>query len=590
MSVLDSEQRRNIVFLQLLLFIVSVFEVIGIASVAPFMAVASRPAVIHESKWLIRAYDAFGFLNTNHFLIALGLLSVGLLILGNVITLITKWYLTRYGLRLGSSLGERLFASYLEKDYLFHTRNNSAVLTKNVAQEIIRVTNNILIEALNLNSKAFSVVLIAVALFLVNFKATLLIGGALGFCYIAIYMLIKRKLKSNGESISHLLAKSYQTIHESFGGIKEIKISGKSRLHIESYKKTLREFEDLMVFNSNVPAVPKYIIEMISMSGVILLIVFEIRRGHSLDEVLPTLSLFAMAGLRLMPALQQIFASLTTMRSTAFAFNLIYQDLLSSPARSREAEQDSGAALPPITSGIRVDGISFSYPAVANGVFDGLSLEIVANSFVAVVGPSGSGKSTLIDLLLGLLKPNSGRILIDGKDIFEDRNLKPWQRSIGYVPQSVFLLDSTIAANIAFSLDPDRIDMKRVKAAASLALLDEMIESKPKKYGTLVGERGVQLSGGQRQRVAIARALYHDPSVLVFDEATGALDAVTEREVLESIHALAHKKTIVLITHRLSTARKCDRIFVLKNGKVSDSGSYQELTQRNDLFRQMADA
>jgi HlyD family secretion protein len=306
--------------------------------------------------------------------------------------------------------------------------------------------------------------------------------------------------------------------------------------------------------------------------------------------ILPVLSVYALAGFKLLPAFQQIYSSLSGMRGNMSAFEAIKGDLQASAidesAKAKTAQQTSNTHLVPKTS-IQLTNVTFAYPGKKKPALKNLDITIAANSVTGLVGSSGSGKSTAIDLVLGLMQPEQGQLLVDGKPIAQD-NLRAWQNTLGFVPQSIFLADSSIRENIAFGLPEHEIDDQKVRCATKMAHLEELVQELPNGLGTRVGERGVQLSGGQRQRIGIARALYHDAEVLILDEATSALDGITEKLIMDAIHDFAGQKTIIMIAHRLGTVKQCDIIHLLEKGKLVGSGSYDELSVTNENFKRMA--
>jgi HlyD family secretion protein len=308
-----------------------------------------------------------------------------------------------------------------------------------------------------------------------------------------------------------------------------------------------------------------------------------------LGIILPVLSVYALAGFKLLPAFQQIYFSLALIKGNISAFESIKDDLENSKKMNKKGLlgpfnlEDKLELL----NSIKMQNISFTYPGKADQALNGLNLSIPANKIVGIVGPSGSGKSTAIDVLLGLIEPQEGQVLIDDVQI-QENNKRAWQNTIGFVPQSIFLSEGSIAENVAFGLPVKNINLEQVKVAIQLAHLDELVAELPEGIDTKVGERGVQLSGGQRQRIGIARALYHEASVLVFDEATSALDGITEKIIMDAIHDFNGQKTIIMIAHRLKTVQKCDIIFFIDKGKVIDQGTYQELIAKNPQFKEMA--
>jgi len=329
--------------------------------------------------------------------------------------------------------------------------------------------------------------------------------------------------------------------------------------------------------------------ELIAFGCIIFLILYLLTSHQgNLGTILPVLSVYALAGFKLLPAFQQVYTSVSTIKGNISAFNAIKDDLHASAAEDPTAPPkatDNNRLVP--TTSIQLTNVTFAYPGKKKPALKNLDITIYANSVIGLVGSTGSGKSTAIDLVLGLMQPEQGQLMVDGKPITQD-NLRAWQNTLGFVPQSIFLADSSIRENIAFGLPEHEIDDQKVRRATKMAHLEELVQELPNGLNTRVGERGVQLSGGQRQRIGIARALYHDAEVLILDEATSALDGITEKLIMDAIHDFAGQKTIIMIAHRLATVKQCDTIYLLGNGTVIDAGTYSELTQRNQIFKRMA--
>jgi ATP-binding cassette, subfamily B, bacterial PglK len=335
--------------------------------------------------------------------------------------------------------------------------------------------------------------------------------------------------------------------------------------------------------------VPALAMQGLIFGGMLLVLVYMVSREGGLGEAIPVLSLYALAGYRLMPTIKSIYAEFAQLRFSQAALDALCEDFrtLQTMPPKRSDEQ---AERIPLQRQLALRDVIYAYPGAPEPSLKSLTLELEAFTTIGLVGSTGSGKTTTVDLILGLLRPLSGALVVDGREI-DDASVRGWQRSLGYVPQQIFLTDDTVAANIAFGLPERQVDMAAVERAARIANLHDFVTQElPEGYQTKVGERGVRLSGGQRQRIGIARALYHDPDVLIMDEATSALDNVTERAVMEAVHNLSRRKTIILIAHRLSTVRSCDRIFMLEKGKVIATGTYDELVAQDDRFRAMAES
>ncbi|MCS3858280.1 ATP-binding cassette subfamily C protein [Salinibacter ruber] len=566
-------------------------QVASVASIMPFLSVASDPSIIQENEYLRWAYATFGFDDDRSFLIALGLGALLALVVSNVFIILTRWAMERYSWGRNHSLSRRLLRSYLYRPYEYFLTRNSSELGKNILEEVKEVTDQMLKPTLRGVAKA------VVALFIVGFLVyfdpvvALMVTVVLGAAYGAIYLVVRSQLDERGEARVEANTKRYQFVGEAFGGIKEVKIQGKEEAFLNLYDDPSERYARNQALYRVIKKAPRYIIEMVAFGGIILIAVYLIAVRESLQQVIPVLGLYAFAGYRLLPALQEAFHGLASARFNIAALTKLHRDLKGlAEARSSASGGADGTAAPPLLleEELALREVSYTYPDADRPAIKNLSLAIPARSMVGFVGKTGSGKTTAVDLALGLLRPQEGEITIDGTPL-RANNLRRWQQTLGYVPQHIYLSDDTVARNIAFGVPRDQIDMETVREAARRAhILDYVEQDLPNRWETVVGERGVKLSGGQRQRIGIARALYHDPSVLVFDEATSALDQSTEAGVMEAIYDLEGEQTILIISHRLSTVQRADNIFMLEEGRKVGEGSYDELLDQHAKFRSMA--
>jgi ATP-binding cassette subfamily C protein len=468
---------------------------------------------------------------------------------------------------------------------------NSSELGKNILEEVREVTDQMLKPTLRGGAKA------VVALFIVGFLVyfdpivALMVTVVLGAAYGVIYLLVRRQLDKRGEARVEANTKRYQFVGEAFGGIKEVKIQGKEEAFLDLYDDPSERYAWNQALYRVIKKAPRYIIEMVAFGGIILIAVYLIAVQESIQQVIPVLGLYAFAGYRLLPALQEAFHGLASARFNIAALNKLHRDLQGLSKADAPSSGESGeTSAPPLVldEELALREVSYTYPDANRPAIKDLSLTVPARSMVGFVGKTGSGKTTAVDLILGLLRPQAGEVTIDGVPLRTD-NLRRWQRTLGYVPQHIYLSDDTVARNIAFGVAKDQIDTEAVREAARRAhILDFIEQDLPNRWETVVGERGVKLSGGQRQRIGIARALYHEPSVLVFDEATSALDQSTEASVMEAIYDLEGEQTILIISHRLSTVQRADNIFMLEEGRKVGEGRYEELLEEHSKFRSMA--
>lgn len=586
-SLLNNEQRKKLMILQILVVLMAFTEVVGIATIGPFMALVGDIQRLEGEGVLAQIYHSSGMHTPRQFLFWMGVTVMTALTTTSLISMFVTWRLMIYAQQIGAELSIRLYNHYMQQPWLFHSEINSSQLTNKISQETTRVT--MVIQALMLvNAKFVLALLIAIGIFLFNPIVALTGLFMFGSAYIILYRAVRNRLTTNGKSVSYNNHLRFKLMNEGFGGIKDTLLLGRQFDFTERFNRSSRDLGYAKGVTAALSQVPRFAIELIALGALIFLILYLLSAyDGNLGDILPVLSVYALAGFKLLPAFQQIYYNLAVVKGNLAAFDSLESDLVASQKTTEKKPSLSENVLYPSES-ISLENIHFTYPGKENKALDGVNIKIYKNQVIGLVGSSGSGKSTLIDILLGLIKPQKGSVMIDGA-IIDSTNLRPWQNSIGFVPQSIFLADASIRENIAFGLSIEKIDDSKVIRAADLAHLSELISELPDGLDTQVGERGIQLSGGQRQRIGIARALYNDAEVLVLDEATSALDGITEKMVMDAINGFTGKKTIIMIAHRLSTVKKSDQIYILENGQVIDQGSYQELVKNNTMFKNMVE-
>lgn len=589
-TLLTKPQRRRLIRLQILIIIMAFAEVASVIAIGPFMAVVGDMSRLEGEGWLAQAYTLSGVDSPERFLTMMGAAVLGVLILAALFSMYTTWRLSLYGAHVGAELSSRLYLYYLHQPWLFHAGGSSSRLINRVSQEVQRVTTKIINPFMQFNAKVVMVSCMSLTILIYN--PVVAVSGLVIFVttYMLLYKTVRRFLIANGRRISKAQTKRFKLMTEGFGGIKDLLLLRRQDTYTHQFDKASHRVARGQGVTQGLSDAPRYAIELVAFGSVIVLVLYllNIHQGN-LGAILPALSIYALAGFKMLPAYQKIYSAISNIRGNMAAYEAIRGDLLASrtpEAYVTGADQSEAAPMVPEAS-IQLENVVFQYPGKEDAALNGLTLTIPARSRVGLVGESGSGKSTAVDLLLGLILPQQGRVLVDGVPLNEE-NLANWQAGVGFVPQHIFLADASILENVAFGLPRDRIDVEQVKEALRMAQLDTLVDSMPAGVETQVGERGVQLSGGQRQRIGIARALYRKAHVLVLDEATSALDGITEKRVMSDIEQVAGGKTLVMIAHRLSTVRGCDIIYVLDAGRVVDSGTYDELAERNTAFRMMA--
>jgi len=589
-SLLTNEQRKKLRRLQFLVVLMAFAELGSVLSIGPFMALVGDMSQLQGDGIVGDIYRMSGLEDPRTFLFWTGIGVLVALTIAALISMFTIWRLSMYGARVGAELSSRLYSHYMHQPWLFHASGSSSQLTNQIAQECGRITGGIINPLMQMNARIVMAVLMAVALFV--FNPIVAITGLVIFAsaYMAMYRIVRQRLIRNGGTITTSNRMRFKMMGEGFGGIKDALLLGRQGVFTDRFQQASFRLANAQGKNQVMSQVPRFVMELVAFGSVIFLILYLLAaHDGNLGTILPLLSVYALAGFKLLPAFQQIYSSISGIRGNLTAFEGLRDDLRASATATLQLapSENSGEHLTPRES-IELKNVQFTYPGKAEPALRDLTINIGVNQVVGLVGASGSGKSTAIDILLGLIQPESGELLIDGEPITKQQ-LRAWQNSLGFVPQSIFLADSSIRENIAFGLPPELVDEEKVQRAATMAHLDELLVELPEGLSTRVGERGVQLSGGQRQRIGIARALYHDADVLILDEATSALDGITEKLIMDAIHDFSGKKTIIMIAHRLATVKKCDSIYLLANGQVTDQGTYSELCQRNDVFKRMAD-
>lgn len=588
LSLLSRRERLKAAVLLGLMVINAFFQTLGVASVMPFLSVLADPGVIETNQWLKAIYEGLDFQDTRSFLFLLGGAAFTLIIVGNAVQAITQWVTVRFAHMRQYSLSRRLMADYLRRPYSFFVARNSGDLAKTVLEETQQAVIGALMPVLRLISNGLLTGFIVALLIVVDPVIAIIGAGAVAGAYGLIYIAARRWLQRIGVARVKANQQRFTTVGEAFAGAKEIRLLGRERAYLSRYENSARVFARNQANASLLSSIPGYAIEAIAFGGVVLLVLYLMADGAGLAHLLPLIGLYAMAGKRLIPAFQKLFAAFTSLRFSMPAVDNLIEDLGDREGSTPlpDARQLPEPMVP--ERDIQFDKLRYRYPGSDQPALQDLSLTIQANTTVGLVGSSGAGKSTLVDILLGLLQPESGSVRVDGNPLGPD-NIRRWQAGIGYVPQHIFLADDSVAGNIALGVPPRHRDRDAVVRAARLANLHDFVtEELPNAYDTPIGERGVRLSGGQRQRIGIARALYRDPPVLVFDEATSALDNATERAVMEAVHNLASQKTIILIAHRLTTVKPSNQIYVLDAGRVVEQGTWDQLVQGGSHFQNLA--
>jgi len=581
------KERKHGCLLLLMMVIMAMLDIIGVASIMPFMAVLTNPGLVETNFILNNMFEfsgIFGIENNQEFLFFLGILFFIILIISLTFKALTTFLQIKFFFMLEYSIQKRLIEGYLHQPYEWFLNHHSATLGKSILSESGIVINGGIGPIIELVAKVIVAISFLSLLIFINSTLALIVFFSFGTIYLLIYLLVRSYLKRSGEERLKANQSRFKSVTEAFGAVKEVKVSGLEEIFIKQFSNSSKAHA---LHQRNVQVVgqlPRFIIEALAFGGVLLVVLYFMLQEGGLIAALPFIALYIFAGYRLIPALQQIYACLAKLRAVGPALNDLYNDFKN--LKQFNPHQDQGILS--IDKKITLNQICYHYPNTSRMALKDINFNVSAGTTVGLVGVTGSGKTTTVDIILGLLEAQKGSLEVDGQVITKD-NCRAWQRCIGYVPQNINLIDDTIAANIAFGVDPKSINQADIERAAKISNLHEfVINELPKQYQTVVGERGVRLSGGQRQRIGIARALYHKPQLLILDEATSSLDNLTEKAVMDAINNLSKDITIILIAHRLSTVKNCDTIFLIDKGQLKNKGTFEELVKYNDQFRNSA--
>lgn len=577
-------KRRQLILMAGLFLVSSTLELLGLGLIGPFVGAVVTPGLLERFGLLSSTLNYLGINGERDRIIALGSILLLIFIIKGVVAYGITRHIYAFTFYFRANLVERLMKAYLNMPYQFYLERNSAAIVNSVIAHTKTMTDDMLLPSLRLCSDAIVLIAIGLFLFWVNPLAMLILLVALGGTSAFYFGFVKPSVKAAGEETAEQSEKLLRGVNQGIGGIKEIRILAAEQHFLEyvSHSANLcaasqKKFYSLL-------AMPRSLIETVFVIFVVLFAIFTLYTGNGGDVMVATLAMFGVAGIRVLPAVVNISSALASMSYSGFALSELYRDLRYVERQSAEsgAEAFSSHSADPVAvfRQLELGNIHYTYPGAGRQTIDGISLVITHGQSIGLIGASGAGKTTLVDILLGLHQFDSGKFSVNGINISE-YGWNNWLQQVAYIPQNVFLADETLEKNIAFGISEDRIDTAKIVEALAAAQLTTLVERLPDGVRTIVGERGIRLSGGERQRVALARAFYHNRNVFIFDEATSALDAETERQVIEVIESLHGQKTLIVIAHRLTTVRSCDTIYKLKDGRIIDSGRFEEVVVVN---------
>ena len=570
--LLKSSERRALVGIIFLILVGLILETLSLGIVMPVVAILTQDDYQTKYRWLT---DNLGSPSREDLIVIVMLLMVGIYVVRSLFLLWSSWVQKGFSAALSGRLSQRLFTIYLRQPYLFHLQHNSATLMRNSRNANVVVTGGIDPTLVLLTDG-----LVAIALFtlliIVEPVGTIITLVAFGVGAWLFQLLTRRRIERWGDQRNLHDGMILQHLQQGLGGAKDVKILGRESEFLDQHEKHLKESLRINRVYSVLQTMPRMYMEILTIAGLAALVISMVLQKQSFTEIIPTLGLFAAAAFRVMPSINRLLGALQTLLYSRAIIASVYADFkLDAPD---ETELVTGI---PFSERLELRSVTFQYPTASAPSLQQVSLVVRRGEAVGFVGPSGAGKSTLVDVILGLFAPTAGLVLVDGQDI--QKNLRNWQNQIGYVPQSIYLTDDTLRRNVAFGLGDENIDENSVRNAIRLAQLEEFVSSLPENLDTVVGERGVRLSGGQRQRIGIARALYHNPSILVLDEATSSLDTPTEHGVMQAVQALQGSKTVIIVAHRLSTVEYCDRLYRIESSRLIEEGTFDEVVKRSAI-------
>ncbi len=580
-SLLTPKEQKSAGILFLMILIMALLDMIGVASILPFMTVLSNPNIVETNILLKKMFDfssIFGVKNNQQFLFALGIFVFLILIISLIFKALTTYTQVKWVQMRQYTIGKRLVEGYLYQPYSWFLSRHSADIGKTILAEVNQVVASGIYPLIDLVAKVLLVIALMGLLILTDPKLSLIIIFFLGGSYLLIFFFIRKFLNRIGKERLKSNQLRFVAITEAFSAAKEIKVGGLENTYVERFSDPAQNYAKTSAYAQVIRQLPRFILEAVAFGGVILVILYLMMQKGTFGSALPIISLYVFAGYRLLPALQTIYSSSAQLTFVGPSLDKLYEDIKSIKPFSTIQDQENLS----LNKKIILKNIDYNYPNTSRTALKNISFEIPAKTTVGLVGATGSGKTTIADIILGLLEAQKGSLQVDDQ-IITKKNLRAWQSSIGYVPQHIYLADDTVAANVAFGIDPKNINQHSVENASKIANLHDFVTNElPKKYQTTIGENGVRLSGGQRQRIGIARALYYKPQVLILDEATSALDNQTEENVMDAVKKIGNNVTIIIIAHRLNTVKNCDIIFKFEKGELISQGKFNKIINSNN--------
>lgn len=564
--ILSSKQKSRLLLLSFIILVGTFLELLGVSAILPFINIILNPGNIFLNKYSNMVYHLFNMTSTNQFILLFSVALIVIYIVKNIYVAVMYDLQYRFTYNNQRRLSSNLLNAYMRQPYLFHLSHNSAELMRNISVDADMFFRTIF-GFLQLLTEICVCTVLVIFLMFMDKSITIGVTLLLGIFILVFYRGFKKNLSAIAEKSRTFQMNTTKWLQQSFGGTKEIKVLGRENFFINSYDENYKGYADCQRKYLFLQILPRPVMEAMCVTGLLLVVSIKLYIGVSGTYFISALSVFAIAAFRMLPSFNRITNSMSIIMFNKIGIDAVYHDLKEvEELQNKMDEEKKNRISMKLNKKIEIQDLSFRYPDLERYVLKDVNLEIPSKSSVAFVGPSGAGKTTLADIILAILEPESGKVLVDDIDIFE--NVESWHKNIGYIPQSIYLMDDTIRNNIAFGLPEKEINEESIRNSLADAQLDTFVNSLPDGLDTVIGERGIRLSGGQRQRIGIARALYMNPDVLVLDEATSALDNDTEEAVMEAIDNLKGNKTLIIIAHRLSTIKNCELVYEVKNGQV----------------------
>lgn len=583
---MDDHNRRLVWVVVLLLFVNAFLEAIGIGLVFPLIKVVNDPKAAVEFAIIQKWFALIGFEGPDDFVVAMAFLVLGVFTFKNIFLFTTNIWQLWFIRRNESNVSRNLLFLYLKAPYAIHFHRHSAELIRNLLDCVPTVYTGLLLNGIRFLTESLMAAAIVAALFFVDAATALIVSVSVSACAFLFYRVLRRRLEFWGQRQIDHSKDRLKAAKEILGIIKELKVLGKETFFASLFLQVQLNFSRTMVRSGALAEFPRLGLEVLMIWVIVGAILWHLKWGSDSTDLVASLGVFAAAAFRLMPSANRLLAAINNIRQHLPSVRVVIDDF-NALTPGVETDGRSAGPAPGRFDSLRLVDVGYRYPNTQSDTLTGINVTIKNGESVAIVGPSGAGKTTLIDIILGLLSPTHGDMLINGAPVKDQ--LAAWQSRIGYVPQNIYLLDDSLRRNIALGVDEDEIDADRLAKTIKSVQLDDHVRSLPEGMNTLVGEYGIRLSGGQRQRIGIARALYREPQVLILDEATSALDNETEKNIARSIEALRGQTTLIIIAHRLSTVRNCDRIVFMKAGRIDVIGTFDELMQNHPDFRNLAE-